>query len=1667
MYTQKGLKKILDSYNDNIAIEENGQVMTYAELLEKSEKVSAFLVNSGFGEKARVGICADNVMDMVICILGTLRARCIFIPVDASLPDKRFSLIIKKSAPDVIISSGGANIDQKIASIQLIRLVSILKSPVEKYQDRYIDYQENDDLYIYFTSGSTGEPKGIVGKNSSLWHFIEWEINTFMIEPGKRFSQLISPYFDAFLRDIFVPLMSGGTICVPPREEGLFVPEKLIWWIDKEEINFIHCVPSVFRIFNNKNISPENYRALNYILLSGERIVPSELTNWYNTFNARIQLVNLYGATEATMISSYYNIEPQDTLKAKIPIGKPISDVELVILDKNQRPCKQLIAGELFIVSNYLSNGYLDDTLLMEEKFIKLYGKNGEQLAFKTGDSARILADGNIDLLGREDRLIKLRGIRIELDEIERILRKCQLVENAVVIYDKNSDCLSAFVKFVMDCVPPDEFIGQVEKYLADYLPAYMIPSKINVIDSIPLLNTGKIDYNLLLKRNENVSNLVAPANETEKKVFALWKEILNAGKISTDKNFQAAGGNSLNMMRLMSRIFFEFNVRISLAELFTNLTIQKQALLIQLKLGEIIESGIEQNTASEENISLKEDIEKAQHRPYYTLPPSQKRLYFLNKLDSESLAYNLPLAVELEGALDKNKVEEIFRKLICRQESLRTSFLQIDEQPVQIIQQEVQFSMEYYEYVGPDDILKKFVRSFDLQQAPLMRAGLVKLSDRSHLLMIDVHHIISDGMSQGILIKDFLALYNDEKLPVMHLQYKDYSEWQLGKEQQHRMSAHREFWEKEFSEGTNVLDLPMDYPRPTEKSYQGNNKPFKLDREETAALRLLCDESGATLFMTILAILNVLLSRLSTQKDITIGTPVAGRYNANLERIMGVFVNILAIRNEVKEDLGFEDFLLNVKEKTLSCFENQLYPYEELVSVLQLPRDTSRNPLFDVMFTLQNFEQNELSIPGLKLKPHYYDHSISKFDLSLIAMEYEGELHLNFEYCTALFNSKTIDSFISYFKRIVAAVIKDATIKLSQVDILSSDERDELLYGLNDTESAYPSSMTIMELFEDQVERTPGNIAVRIGRDVLTYKELKEKSDRIAYYLQNSKGVKTGDLVGLLLDRESELLPSIFGILKSGAVYVPLSPAYPSARIKSIISDSGLKVLISRGEYFDRLSIEMEAGFLNLDSELSIINEEESPKLKNGATGSDVGYIIYTSGSTGTPKGVMIEHHSIVNRLLWMQKEYELTEDDVLLQKTPLVFDVSIWELFWWSFTGASVCLLGPEEEKDAEKIISCIEENGVTRVHFVPSMLGAFMEMEEREKVRRLGTLQTVFASGEALSPDHVNRFGKTMHGIYGTRLVNLYGPTEATVDVSYHEVDFSQANEIIPIGKPIDNLRLYIVDEHMQLKPKGVAGELCIGGVGLARGYLNNAELTNAKFVNVIHASAERVYKTGDLARYLPDGSIAFLGRLDDQIKIRGYRIEPGEIETQIRTHNEIETAIVQLKDINGEQCLVAYYISATVLKNSDLRHYLSAKLPYYMIPAYFVHIKSLPLTTNGKLDRKELPPVVNNWQESDQKPSNITEELLVNIWSEVLQMDKETIGVDRNFFELGGHSLKVIQIVDHIRKEFSVALKIVDLFSNPTILQQAKLIEMEQWLTEDKINIVKTEKNTITI
>lgn len=1012
---QKELTASLQRHSQRIAIEDNGRLVSYSGLLSAANKVTRFLQSQEVVRESIIGIMIDDRTDLVTCITGVANAGCVFVPIDASLPDKRLVAILRELKCRLVISSRKHELKTAFNAMPTLKRYSFehILEQLPETDDlhlQYPEYREDDSLYIYFTSGTTGQPKGIIGKNSSLLQFLQWEITAFGIDSTSRCSQFISPYFDAFLRDVFVPLLSGGTVCIPPARDDFFTPEKMVDWIDEHRITMIHCVPSIFRIFNRRDLTQQHFRSLEYVFLSGERIIPAELKSWFEIFEGRIKLFNLYGATETTMIRAYYEINFSDTQSERIPIGKPISDTELIIVNEGLKACGTMVIGDLYIVSDYISKGYLNNLKLTKELFVKLPAASLQAMAFKTGDKARKLPNGMIDLLGRGDNQVKLRGIRVELSEIENALLMSKYVSSAVcskITADNGEDALVAFI--IRDPELPAGFsiLPMIGMYLEKHLPSYMIPSKVIETSVFPLLSNGKIDHKSLIRQIAE-GNIIAPENELQEQLLEIWKELLGDYPISIDDSFQSKGGNSLSMMRLIGRIYNRFTIRITLAQLFGHLTIRKQAVLI----AEVCSDNVFR-------------INPASETAFYNLSQAQERIYYSCQLDKSSTVYNMPMAWEIAGVYDRFKIESVLKHLIARHESLRTGFKIENGNLCQVIAEQVDFSLLETEMEEGDlqQTISAAVRPFDLSEPPLIRASVLLMRNGTRILLIDIHHIICDGISEFILGNEFMQLYQGRELAATAFQYKDYAEWEHQFTTTSEYLRSREFWLNMFEGELPVLALPSVSKHIKEVNYEGGSIDFEIDRHIIDAIAAECSGETITRSSVLYAVFFVYLSQLTGQKDLTVGLAVSGRSQYEIEHVVGMFVKTLAVRYQLNIHMSFSSFVTELHKLLVEANSHQHYDLVSIMDELNKSRETPVKSLFSALFAFQNYNVANDAYTGNDFPPVVLDSTTSKYPLSLIVNEMERNYLFRLEYASLYFTREDAQLLAENFKLLTVAI--------------------------------------------------------------------------------------------------------------------------------------------------------------------------------------------------------------------------------------------------------------------------------------------------------------------------------------------------------------------------------------------------------------------------------------------------------------------------------------------------------------------------------------------------------------------------------------------------------------------------------------------------------------------
>jgi len=1148
--------------------------------------------------------------------------------------------------------------------------------------------------------------------------------------------------------------------------------------------------------------------------------------------------------------------------------------------------------------------------------------------------------------------------------------------------------------------------------------------------------------------RIKEVSTSYAPPeNEYQEKLAAIWKEIMQRDSIGIDDNYFELGGHSLLAMQILSRIHKEFETEIMLQEFLNNPNIRA--------LSDVI---------SKKSITDYADIEALPEQPHYELSHSQKRLWILDKLEENFIAYNLSAGYIFEGEFDVPAFQRAVQKVSERHESLRTTFIEIDGEPRQKIHQEM-VMMKTSEVSKTSEVCQKSgvgdqfydlssvisyakeesQRPFDLENGPLFRVNILKISENRHIVLLNIHHIIFDGWSFGILANEILEgmLNPDLKIPGLNIQYKDYAAWHNRLLTDDSIKAHKEYWHSKLGGELPVLNLPLDYPRKPVQTYNGNIISHLFSKSLTSDFKAFCIENEATLFMGLLSAVKILLFRYTAQDDIIIGSPVAGRNHPDLENQIGFYVNTLALRDNISGNESFKTLLSKVKQTFTEAYQHQIYPFDRLVEELNIQRDVSRSPIFDVMMVLQNDANVKLpSLPNLKISAFDYETGVSQFDLTMIFMETDnGELRLDINYNTDLFKADTVERMQSHIEELIKSIIRDQKESLNKLNILSESEKRKILVEFNDTAADYPKDKTLVDLFEEQVKKTPDNIALIFEDKQLTYKELNEAADKLADYLKTTYHIQPDDLIGVMAERGEQMIISLLGILKSGGAYLPIDPAYPKDRIDYMTEDSACKVVLK-----------------------SDIESHQNPTTAKNwkPKANNLAYVIYTSGSTGKPKGVMIEHGGFVNMILAQISGFDISESDHVLQFASPSFDASLSEIFMALLKGAALVLIRKETIDDPEQFLEYISRHNVSVITFPPVYLNML-------KKHPLPTVKTIITAGEPAIISDVLFYSKEK------AYFNAYGPTETSVCTSFYRVkEVDPKIQNIPIGKPIANSAVFILDDVMNPVPIGVPGEICFSGVGLARGYLNRPELTAEKFIDEKNLQALRLYKIGDLARWLPDGNIEFLGRKDGQVKIRGYRIEVGEIESLLLQHPAIKEAVVIAKeDKQGDKRLIAYVVpeentDSSLRLEPAIRKYLKEKLPGYMIPSAFVMLDKIPLTHNGKVDKKRLPDPADTGIKSDAvfiPPRDDIERKLVKIWQDILGTDN--FGIQEDFFETGGHSLKIVQMASQIHKQLGIKTALLDIFTYSTIEALAKHLRHQILLKQQRtIDEKQSESNGFT-
>ncbi len=1583
---------------NNIAVVFEDNELTYLELNQQANQLAQYLRETYIIQSDDlIGIKLEKSEQLLVVILGILKSGAAYVPIDINYPHHQTAFIEEDSQCKFIIEIG-----------TLTKFFSVKSS----YSTKNISKigQPSDLAYIMYTSGTTGNSKGVMVEHRNVVRlvkpaaFLPLNINDTLLSTG-------STSFDATIIEYFGTLLSGSKLILASKENLLEV-NKLKEIINNSNVNSMWMTSSWFSQVVDQDVNVFNN--IKQLIVGGDVVSPIHVLRLFKN-HPKIKIVNGYGPTENTTFSTTFEIK--NKIYSSIPIGKPISNSFAYILNENLEPLPVGIAGKLYVGGAGVARGYLNNSELTAELFIANPFIEGERMYY-TGDIAQWLPSGDIEFLGRKDTQVKIRGYRIELEEIENtIFQFSNDIQQVVLNVNETEKEKELIVYYVSKAVIEK---SDLKSFLEERLPTYMVPGYYIALDNFPLTPNGKVDKKALPEITSEAlirMDYVAPRNKIERQLVKIWQEVLGIEKIGVRDNFFELGGHSLVVGQIINRVYKRLDKSITYKSFFETPTIEK------------LSKGLFHSTFS--------TIPQAPIAPYYPLTTSQHRIWVLSQLEGGSLAYNMSGAVKLKGHLNVSKFEEAFRKLIIRHEILRTNFRlnELDEIHQYIISENdfkfklLERDLSYKSKEKIDYLLKEEQAiAFDLSNGSLLRATLFKTENHVHIFSLTIHHIIGDGWSLELLISEVIATYNNlvqdiaSSLVDLNNQYKDYAVWLQSELTNKNYKTSEKYWLSQFQGELPILELPSFKNRPKVQTYNGNTFTYRFSNLFLEKLKTFSKSKDATLFMTLMTGVNILLCRYTNQNDIILGTPIAGREHPDLEGQIGLYLNTLAIRTKIEESYNFLNVLENQKQILLSAYEHQNYPFDELVDKLRLMRDTSRSVLFDVMVVLQNQEQlhsvkTTNNLDGIMVEDYKINRSTSQFDLSFTFVEREG-LELSIEYNTDIYDDFLIERMFAHYENLMNQAINNPNDSIFSIDYITEEEKQQLLEEFNNSAEEYSTNKTIVDLFETQVIKTPNNIAVVFEDNELTYLELNQKANQLAHYLRKEYTIKPDDLIGIKLKRSEQLLVTIFGILKSGAAYVPIDIDYPQERINYIQEDSNCKVVLDQEE---------------LDKFREVKEKYRINNLKNITKHNHLAYVIYTSGTTGNPKGVLIKNSNLFDYSLTFKHYFKLTDIDSLLQQASISFDTSIEEIFPILISGGKLVII--KENNDFDSLLKQCEEQKISVLSTNPYALQFLNQNFSRYKSLNFRVL---ISGGDKLNFDDINNLYNKF------QVYNTYGPTESTVCATYYKVE--SLTKIIPIGKPISNRKIFVANHINVMQPIGVVGELCISGSGLAIGYLNKNEVTKEKFIINPFVENEKMYKSGDLARWLPDGNIEFLGRRDNQVKLRGYRIELSEIETVLKEYSkEIENVLVAVKEINQEKVLIGYYISKRVIDKSFLKDFLKKKLPEYMIPDFYIQLDNFKLTLNGKIDKDALPNISGEdiIREVYIEPKDKIEIELANIWEAVLGIKK--IGISDNFFELGGHSLKITKLRNLINKKFDVEISFSDFFVENTIENQSKLIK----------------------
>jgi amino acid adenylation domain-containing protein/non-ribosomal peptide synthase protein (TIGR01720 family) len=1593
---------------DEVAVTCGSDSLTYAELDGRANRLAHRLIACGAGPDTLVGLCFERSIDLIVALLGVLKAGGAYLPLDPAYPPERLSFMLEDSGTPVVLTQPHLRDRLPVPDSAVLFLDH------ERAEPPNVLVQPRNIAYVMYTSGSTGLPKGVLIEHRGVVRLV-CDPDYMTLMPSDVVTHVASISFDASTFEIWAALLNGGRLAVAPP--GVPSVSELGAFLRETRCTVLFLTTAMLNEVVDDDISV--FAGLRWLLTGGELASPTHFARIRERY-PELGLVNCYGPTENSAFTTCHVI-PQRSSVSAVPIGRSIDGTTVQVLDDRLRPVPDGEIGELYTGGIGVGRGYLNRPGLTAERFV---AAPGERL-YRTGDLVRRRPDGSLDFLGRADDQVKIRGFRIELGEIEHALRQHPEVADAVVVARTEESGHKRLVAYVVAAGTPN-----CREFLAERLPGHLVPAAFAVLDRLPLNANGKVDRKALPAPTGPDGDHVAPANPAEEALAAIYAEVLGLDRVGVTDDFFALGGDSLLGVRVLSRVRSRLGVDLPAKALFDTPSVS--ALATRL-------TGWD--TGAEERI---EPVPDDADLP---LSFAQQRFWFSHEFAPDAVEYNICHGVRLRGELDVEALTAACRGLVARHEPLRTMFTAVDGRPTAVIMSEVDLPVAAADLLeleegeraeGLDRLLRQEAnRPFDLRRGPLFRMLLVRQDIHDHVLVLSMHHAVIDGWSMGVLADELGALYRaarrhrDAGLTPLPVRYHDFAVWQRRVFTDDALDGQLRYWRDRLDDLA-PLELPTDRPRPAVKTTAGAAHRFAVPDEITAGLRQLGRRTGATLFMVLVAACQVLLARYSRQRDVAVGTAVSGRNRPELEGLIGCFINTLVLRSDVAADLSFADFLGQVRETVLGAFAHQDVPFERLVDELCPDRDPSRTPLAQVIVALHNAPMGPIALDGLDCAEIELPKVSAIFDLDIEFTQSAGALTAVIEYNTDLFDAATVERLAGHLLVLLDGVLADPTRPLSDLPLLTEAERHRVLVEWNGTAMPFPADRCLHELIAEQTRRRPEGVAVACGTESLTFAELEGRANGVAHRLA-SLGVGPDVPVGVFLERGPGFVVGLLGVLKAGGAYVPLDPELPPERLAYIIADTAMPVVLTESAMLDQLPPS--------DVDTVLIGGHARADAPRTAVGPrNLAYLVYTSGSTGQPKGVQVEHRSVVNLATWYRAHYGITPADRGAQIVSVGFDPVALEVWGSLVAGAGVAVATKDVLADPRDLVRWFADLDVT-ITLVPTpRIDAVLD-----ELKRVPTRLRVLMTGA----DVLRRRPRPGSAL---RFVNHYGPSEATVLVTGVDVadeGSAPAGVLPPIGAPIANTRLYVLDAHGNPVPIGIPGELHIGGDCLARGYAGRPELTAERFVRDLFSPDEdaRLYRTGDLVRWLPDGNLDFVGRLDNQIKIRGYRVELGEIETVLAKHPCVAKAVVLARqDKPGHKRLVGYLVPAegSTVDIAGLTAFAAQSLPVYMVPSAFLVLDELPMTANGKIDRRALPAPDSLPETGFVAPADPVQERLAAIWAEVLGVDR--VGVEDNFFALGGDSILAIQLVSRARQA-GLWLHSKDLFLAQTVATLAERVTVD--------------------